>query len=160
MGVRVTGMRDVQEMLYRLDSNGKRRVVATLYRAAQDMVKLARAMAPRDLSNLEKAIKMRPEQLGVVRDAYGRFTRTEIEVYIDGDMAADGRKAGTTVGDYAYEIHEHLEPYGLMQLGEASRAKQRGSSVKVGGGFMERAAQEIEAGIDRRLIEVLDELGF
>lgn len=161
MGLTATGVRNVSEMLINLDSKGRRRVVSALYKAAQDTLRLARAMAPVDEANLEKAIKLRPEG-GVqrMRDEYGRFARTEIEVYIDMDMPALERP-GKTVGDYAYEIHEHLTPYGFMQLGEKSQRKQsRNNGIEVGGGFLDRAAAEIEKGLDQRLLVVLDELGF
>lgn len=160
MGLQVTGIRSVEEMLINLDSKGKRRVVSALYKAAQDTLKLARAMAPVDKGNLEKAIKMRPERLVPLRDEYGRFARTEIEVYIDMDYPIEDRP-GETVGKYAYEIHEHLTPYGFMQLGPKSEAKQRrNNGIQVGGGFFDRAAAEIEKGLDERLRNVLDELGF
>jgi hypothetical protein len=164
MGITVTGVMEVEEMLINLDTDGRKRVVSALYKAALDTRKLARAMAPRDLANLEKAIKVRPEiNSGRLRDEFGRFQRTEVEVYIDMDMPVDDphRKRPATVGDYAWEIHEHLTPYGAKQLGEKSLDKQRrNSGIVVGGGFLERAATEIEQGLDERLRAVLDEIGF
>ena len=159
MGLEVTGVRSVEEMLISLDSKGKKRVVSALYKAAQDTMRLARAMAPVDEGNLEKAIKISPTELGRIRDEYGRFARTEIEVYIDMNMPIPERP-GKTVGDYAYEIHEQLTPYGFMQLGPKSQSKQARSGIEVGGGFLDRAAAEIEKGLDQRLRNVLDELGL
>lgn len=161
MGLNVTGVRNVSEMLINLDTNGKKRVVSALYKAGKDTQRLARAMAPVDEGNLEQAIKLRPEGgTAQLRDEYGRFAKTEIEVYIDVNMPVPGRP-GKTVGDYAYEIHEHLTPYGFMQLGPKSQRKQaRNGGIEVGGGFLDRAAAEIEQGLDARLLAVLDEMDF
>jgi hypothetical protein len=51
-------------------------------------------------------------------------------------------------------MHENLTPYGPLNLGKNSRAKQAGQSEMVGGRFLERAADQISDGIMNRLIEV------
>lgn len=156
MGVRVEGLFDVQEMLLVLDSSTKKRVVKTLVKEGKKLKALAIRMAPVDEGNLEKAIKMRPDEDGRERDGAGRFVRTEVEVFIDMDMSVPDRP-GRTVGDYAYEIHEHLTPMGPMNLGDKSNIKQLGSAdVEVGGGFLVRAADKIEEGLDQALQEGLD----
>lgn len=158
MGIRVEGVVSTQRMLARLDSTAKKRVVAELYKLARETMMLARQMAPLDKGFLEKAIKMHPEKMGRQRDGLGRFTRTEVEVYIDLSMAIPGRP-GKTIGDYAYEIHEHLSPYGSWKPGKGTQAKQAANSgVVVGGGFLERAAEEIDRVVEVRLRRLLDEL--
>ena len=157
MGVRINGTLGVKNMLLRLDTTAKRRVLRELYAQAYRTRDLARKYAPRDVGNLEEAIKVRPEQQGTLRDVGGRFARQEIEVYIDMDMPVPERQ-GKTIGDYAYEIHEHLAPYGLWQLGDNSMAKQQGQSEQVGGGFLERAALQIEGQLDKVLLDILRDL--
>jgi hypothetical protein len=157
MGVRVNGTIGVSNMLLRLDTTAKRRVLRELYAQAYRTRDLARKFAPRDVDNLEEAIKVRPEQQGPMRDEAGRFARQEIEVYIDMEMPVPERQ-GKTIGDYAYEIHEHLFPYGPWQLGENSVAKQQGQSEQVGGGFLERAAEQIERQLDKVLLDILRDL--
>jgi len=153
----VNGVLSVQEMLLNLDHEGARRVVRELYKQALKTRDLARKFAPVDEGNLEEAIKVHPDELGVKRDAFGRFARTEVEVYIDMDMPIDGRD-GKTVGDYAYIQHEWLTPYGPWKLGEKSVRKQNGQSEQVGGGFLERAAQAIEDEIEDALLDILNDL--
>jgi hypothetical protein len=155
MGLRITGADSTESMLRRLDSTGRRRVVRELWIQGKRLQNLAIRMAPRDEGNLENAIKISPESPERVRDAGGRFVRTEIEVYID-FMADAG--AGHTVGEYAYEVHEHMFPMGYKQRGPGSLAKQAGQRETVGGGFMDRAAEEIEKGLDKALRDVLDGL--
>jgi len=101
------------------------------------MAALASKFAPKDDGELENAIKVRDGD--GQRGADGRFQRKTVEVYVDVNMpTADGR----TVGDYAYEMHEHLTPFGPLQLGPESVSKQASQSEMVGGKFLERAVEE------------------
>lgn len=164
MGVTVTGALDTSEMFMRLDTTAKERVVRALIKKAGELRRLAIKMAPVDHGNLEAAIKMSPEEYGGrERDGLGRYTRTEIKVYIDMNMAVPDRAGwggskNKKVGDYAYEIHEHLTPNGPDQLGPRSKQKDGTDGVRVGGGFMTRAAEQIESGIDAELTKVLAEI--
>jgi hypothetical protein len=108
----------------------------------------ARSYAPIDHGNLEDAIKM--EVLGGGRDARGRFVRKAVSVFID--MEAEGHN-GELISQYAYIMHEHLTPYGPLNLGKKSRAKDGGTGM-VGGRFMERAADDVSAQMMNRLINV------
>jgi hypothetical protein len=158
MGAKVSGIINTEEMLLRLDSTAKRRVVKVLVKRAEQIRDLARKMAPVDEGNLEEAIKLRGDAVGRTRDEFGRFQRTEVDVYIDMDAPVPERP-GHTVGDYAYEMHEHLTPMGPMQLGPASVAKQEGQQEQVGGGFLERAAEEVvAAGMEEELMDILRDI--
>lgn len=140
MGLTVQGLIDVDVMLARVDMNTKKRVTEKMFLKAKAIQHMAIRMAPIDEANLEKAIKVRPETPGRVRNESGRFARQEIEVYIDMAMPIPGRP-GKTVGDYAYEMHEHLTPAGPLKLGKLSAQKQSG--VQVGGAFLTRAMEEV-----------------
>lgn len=161
MGVTVQGLIDTEEMLLLLDTTAPKRVVKALVKAGKDLQKLAIKMAPVDEGDLEKAIMLRGDTAGRERNAAGQFTRTEVEVYIDMDkpltpVANRPSRDGKTVGDYAYEIHEHLSPVGSWNLGPLSNQKQMSSpDVVVGGGFMTRAADQIETGLDGYMLEAL-----
>lgn len=155
MGMKVTGADSTEGMLRRLDSTGRRRVVRELWIQGKRLQKLAIRMAPRDEGNLENAIRMEPDSPERVRDAGGRFVRTEIEVYID--FTADAGN-GHQVGEYAWEIHEHMFPMGHITRGPGTLAKQAGQEETVGGGFMDRAAEQIEQGLDKALRNALDGL--
>lgn len=156
MGVKVEGIGDVSNMIMRLHSTARRRAVKKLHEKGIEMRDLARKMAPVDEGNLENSIKVRPESVDSrARDERGRFTKTEIEVYVDVDAPVPNRP-GKTVGDYAFEIHEHLTPAGPMQLGPLSEAKnQANGGVVVGGGYLDRAADQIEGTLDAAFEEVL-----
>lgn len=145
MPITVSGLVEAEALVARVDTTARKRVTSKLYKKAQDIQTLAIKMAPVDVGNLEQSIKIRPENPGRMRDEEtGRFTRQEIEVYIDMDMPVPERP-GKTIGDYAYEIHEHLEPSGPKQLGEKSREKSSGAEV--GGGFLTRAMEELAEGL-------------
>lgn len=157
MPLKVTGIIDTQTMLLNVDTTAKKRVRAMLIRRAYNIRDMARKMAPVDTEGLEKGIKIAGDTSGA-RDALGRFARIEVEVYIDMDAPVADRP-GKKLGDYAYEMHEHLTPYGRLQLGEKSRAKQSSSSgVMVGGGFLERAAEMFEKAIDEELLDIVRDL--
>lgn len=156
MSLKVDGILGVEEMLMVMETTTRKRSVKGLIKAGKRLQKLAIKMAPVDEGNLEKAIKMIPEGEGRERDDLGRFVRTEVEVYVDMDMPVPQRP-GKTVGDYAYEIHEHLTPMGQKNLGPKSNMKQMGSNVIVGGGFMTRAADVIEQGLEADIVEALSE---
>lgn len=159
MGVTTIGVIDTQEMLIQLDVTTKRRVARKLIEQGANLMKLAKAMAPRDHANLEEAIHMRPDPGSArARDEAGRFVRTEVEVYIDMSAPVPHRP-GKTVGDYAYEIHEHQTPMGSIRLGDKSAQKQAmHPEVVVGGGFMVRAAEQVEAGLEAALLAALNEI--
>lgn len=144
MPITVAGLIDTEAMLARIDMDTKKRVTSKMYAKAVAIQHLAIKMAPIDRGNLEKAIKVRPETPGRARDeATGQFVRQEIEVYIDMDMAIPERP-GKTIGDYAYEMHEHLTPAGPLKLGPLSAEKQSGAQV--GGAFLTRAMDELANG--------------
>lgn len=143
MGVKVTGMIETELMLAEVGTTAKRRVTSKLYDKALEIAELAKKMAPLDDANLEKAIKVFPEQKpGRTRNALGQFVRTEIFVYVDTSMPVPGR-AGKTVGDYAYTMHEHLTPFGPYKLGPLSQEKQSGQRELVGGKYLERAMNQL-----------------
>lgn len=157
MGVEVVGMLAADEMVATLDVTTKKRIVKKLIVAGHQLMLLARKMAPRDEGNLEEAIQMNPDpdKPGRERDDLGRFARTEVEVYVDMEAPVPERP-GKVVGDYAYEVHEHVTPMGEKNLGEKSIEKQLVTpEVEVGGGYMTRAADMVEAGLDALLIEAL-----
>ena len=81
--------------------------------------------------------------------------KKQVEVYIDTDREVEDRP-GKTIGDYAYTIHEHLTPAGLMQLGPKSALKQAGQREVVGGAFLDRAVEAVIGnGSDEELMDIL-----
>ncbi len=153
MPVRVTGIMETEIMLAHVAENTKRRAVRKLHEKAKEIAALARKYAPIDEGNLEKAIKVFPETIGErARNEAGQFVRQEVFVYVDMDMPVPERP-GETVGKYAYRMHEHLTPFGPLNLGELSAAKQSGQREMVGGKYLERAMNEIGE-------SVVGEVGF
>lgn len=148
MPVTSTGFIETEAMLVEMDTTVKRRCVASLHRKAVEIAALARKYAPLDEANLEKAIKVFPETLPTsrLRNERGQFIRQDVFVYVDGEMAVPGRP-GKKVGDYAYRMHEHLAPFGPLNLGEKSQEKQARQPEMVGGKYLERAAVELTQSI-------------
>lgn len=143
MPVRVAGIMETEIMLAQVSETTKRRAVKKLHEKAVEIANLARKYAPIDEGNLEKAIKVFPETIGErVRNEAGQFVRQEVFVYVDLDMPVPERP-GETVGKYAYTMHEHLTPFGPLNLGERSAEKQSGQREMVGGKYLERAMNEI-----------------
>lgn len=140
MGIRVEGLDDIQNLYLQIESEGSRRVVKEMIAGGNLIADVAREMAPVDYGNLEQAIKV---AVSPVRDARGRFATREVSVYIDMDMRVPQFK-NKRVGDYAYEVHEHVTPYGPKQLGERSLLKQGTTNEIVGGGFLERAVEKVQ----------------
>lgn len=164
MSVRVTGLIETQIMLAELSPATKRRAVGKLHEKALEIAKLARKMAPVDKANLEKAIKVFPEILPLSRERndQGQFVRQDIFVYVDTTMPAPASgHQGKTVGDYAYIMHEHLTPFGPLNLGELSAAKQAGQGEVVGGKYLERAMNEVgDSVLGAVSISVIEHLGY
>lgn len=157
MGIEVQG---VEKLLILLKQGGEKAVRGAskqMEREADDIRDLARQMAPIDEGDLENAIVV--TDAGGGRDEYtGRFVRKHFSIGIDENATATDRNGNTvTVASYAYLMHEYLAPYGsVYQLGSKSRAKQAGSSVIVGGKYLERAAARIEKGLINRIVERVD----
>jgi hypothetical protein len=148
MGMQLEGADELMVMLRQLGPKATDGIFEQMKVEAQSIRDLARTYAPIDHGNLEDAIKM--EVLGGGRDARGRFVRKALSVFID--MDAEGYN-GEPMSQYAYIMHEHLTPYGPLNLGKRSAAKDGGSG-RVGGRFLERAADEVSARIMSRLIDV------
>jgi hypothetical protein len=149
MGIEITG---IDDLLVKLDQTGDRTqkgVAAQMKKEAEAVRDLARKFAPVDEGYLEDAIEV--EQVGGGRDSLGRFTRNSYAVFVDLTKMADD---GKLVGEYAYLMHEHLTPYGPLNLGPRSRAKQQGQSEIVGGMYLARAIDQVSQDMMRRLVDV------
>lgn len=158
MGVEVEGTEQLIFLLKQGGAKAMKGAIEQMRKEGAEMRDLAREMAPVDEGDLEKAIKMR--ETGGGRTGTGQFRRKEIVIEVDGDMPAGTNKEGktVTVGDYAYEIHEHMTPAGTrFRLGPKSRAKQDGQSTIVGGKYLERAVVEKEKGLVNRVVEAVSE---
>lgn len=98
---------------------------------------LARANAPVDEGDLERAIKMEAERTGI-------NGRTQVYVYVDESVTGED---GKEVGEYAKLMHEGLAPYGTGLAGDVNNPDYPGSKSKlkaamgydVGGKFLTRA---------------------
>jgi hypothetical protein len=154
MPVKVLGLVGAETMLLNVDTTAKKRVRRSLVTHAHKIRDLAADMAPRDEGALEKSIKVQGDTLERTRDDLGRFTHTEVEVYIDFDMPHPER-SGKTVGDYAYYIHEGLQPRGSWEPGDESKKKEKQVGVQVGGGFLDRAAIALDKSLDAELVEIV-----
>lgn len=148
MPVTVSGMIEAEVMIGQMDMTTKKRVSKVLWAKAVEIQLLAQKMAPRDKGFLEESIKVFPERPDgpAPRNDAGQFIRKEFYVYVDMEMDIPDRP-GKKIGDYAYIMHEHLEPIGPMRLGPESRDKQSGQSEQVGGAFLTRAMEEVTGGL-------------
>jgi hypothetical protein len=156
MGVKVEGAEQLMFLLKQGGSKAMKGALDQMRVEAKEMAELAREMAPVDEGDLEKAIKVR--ETGGGRGSSGQFRRKELVIEVDGDMPAGTNKEGqtVTVGDYAYEIHEHMAPAGTRyNLGPKSRAKQASQRTVVGGKYLERALVEKEKGLVNRVVEAV-----
>lgn len=126
------------------------RAATRLKKAAIEIRDIARRMAPRDMGNLEDAIKV--DQLdgtGERSEETGKFQRKEFVVFVDESHPAEGRKAGTLVGQYAVFMHE-----GDYRLGLESLQKQMADGeFEVGPKFLERAVEHVEKDLMKEMIE-------
>ena len=149
---------DAESLILRFDTTTKKRVTQKLAEKTKEVRDLARRMAPLDRGNLEEAIKMRPDEgdnASQIRNVLGQFVKREYDVYVDMDMPIEERP-GKTIGDYAYEMHEHLTPVGPKNLGLKSEEKQEENpDIIVGGGYLTRALDEIGKDLIREIGEIV-----
>lgn len=148
MSIEVFGLDALETMIRQGGARAQHGVVDQMRKEAENMRDLAKKFAPIDEGNLEDAIEM--EERGGGRDDMGRFARKSFVVKVNLRHAAPH---GKTVGDYAYLMHEHLTPYGPLNLGPLSQAKQEGQSEMVGGMYMERAVDQVTLNMMKRLID-------
>ena len=149
MSIEVTGIDTLEYLIQQAGARAQTGVAAQMKKEAEKIRDLARKFAPLDEGNLEDAIEMSENSGG--RNQYGQFMRKSYSVFVNMNHPAP---RGKTVGDYAYIMHEHLAPYGPLNLGEKSRAKQSGQSEMVGGLYMDRAIDQVMKGMMGRLSEV------
>lgn len=141
MPVEIIGLENLTVALEQVGLKAVTGALAAMRKEAETVAEYAREYAPVDEGNLEKAIKVR--ETGGGRNELGQFARKSVEVYVDQSMPVPQRP-DKTVGDYAYEVHEHMEPAGgTMKRGPLSEQKDGGRNV-VGGGYMTRASQDAE----------------
>lgn len=116
-------------MLDELTEGLPRVAVLAMLDGAESIQERAVKQAPVDMGNLEEAI-----EIDTVKIAEGH-----IEVFINDDMEAAGRPAGTKVGQYSDQMHE-----GVYKLGPKSRAKEAtNGGFVVGRKFLERAVTDL-----------------
>lgn len=151
MSIKVYGIETLMASIEQGGARAANGVIDEMRKIGLEIRDKARENAPVDKGDLEKAIKMR-DAGGGRSGSSGRFLRKSIEIYIDQEMSSsDG--SGKTVGDYAYEMHEYLTPYGSLNLGPKSVSKQAFTGGLVGGGFLERAIDEISETLMERLVK-------
>tara|TARA_R110000851_G_C13102760_1_gene569251 strand:- start:33545 stop:34072 length:528 start_codon:yes stop_codon:yes gene_type:complete len=102
--------------------------IMAMFEGSKKIQERAAQQAPVDLGNLERAIKIDTKTAN----------QGHIEVYIDDDTHAAGRKGFVTVGKYAERMHE-----AVYDLGPDSKAKQSGNGLVVGRKFLERAVADL-----------------
>jgi len=151
MAITVEGIDELKYLLQQSGDKAVRGVLNQMRQEAKDIQELAIKMAPLDHGNLEEAIKVRDNAGG--RTSLGQFARKTVEVYVDTEMEIPERP-GKFISDYAWEMHQHLTPYGFLRLGKKSQAKQHGQEEIVGGGFLERAVDKVSDRMMDRLIAV------
>lgn len=135
MGISVKFNRaELSASMERAKGTVMRGAIKGLQIAGETIAETASAMAPRDTGALERSFRVEEAQQG--RDAFGRFGKAGVTVYVD--PLAENPDTGELVTDYAGIMHEELTPYGELQLGPKSREK----GGEVGGGFLERALEE------------------
>jgi hypothetical protein len=141
MPVEVIGLENLSLLIEQVGERAVKGAIVAMRAEAEKVAEKAREYAPLDHGNLEKAIKVR--DTGGGRTAGGQFARKSVEIYVDGEMPVPERP-GKTVADYAYEVHEHMEPAGgPMKRGPLSEQKDGGRNV-VGGGYLTRASNDTE----------------
>ena len=116
----------------------------SLRRGAKDILEVSKSQAPIDDGQLEKA-----HELSIVR-----LNKDEMGV----EITVGGTVDGVDVDFYAAEVHERMAPYGDINLGPRSRAKDDAKTVAhrfVGGKFLERAADELQEGIIQSVANTL-----
>lgn len=134
----------VEETITRLTRVHKRTSEAQreeLFKAGEDVAKLASDNAPRDTGALENSIRSVP----VRDDVRGRYS-----VYIGVDEKKLGE--GYTKYGFRYDEHLHKKPF---NLGPLSQLKQE-SGKNVGFEFLTRALRELEDGIKKKMEELAE----
>jgi hypothetical protein len=133
----------VNSIIIKLTQRGERAVkgVSDVMQSNGDAIRdLARAYAPVDEGNLEKAIVKNTTYTGVNR-------RSEIEIGVDTSRAGSGGSGSWDLATYANAMHEQqaigstVDLRYHFQLGEKSKEKDGGRGV-VGGKYLFRAYLE------------------
>lgn len=140
MGFKTTGIDQMKIQLSRI-SHVKMIANEELRRCAEEVAETARLMAPIDYGDLRSAIQV--GRRGVQGDG-GRFIAglSQYEVFINNNTPVeDFGKKESTVGEYAWKVHEHMG-YGSRVTDYMPSAKSvaAGGGFEVGGKFLERAA--------------------
>jgi hypothetical protein len=134
-------------------------VQQTLRKGAEAVLQTARDMAPIEYGDLKDAIRMR--RGGDARDAGGRYIRgggSTWTVYIDEKHAVNPAKYVTSVGQYAWIVHEHMGWEGFeteLMPSALSIATAAMAGEVAGGRFLHRAAEKHAAQVTQHVMSVI-----
>lgn len=95
------------------------------------------ARCPVDTSDLEKCHDWKVK-------TFKNLGKTVGYVYINDDLMDHSSEHDVPTSQYGFYVHEAMEPFGHIQRGPATIAKDGSSQYLVGGKFMERATLENE----------------
>lgn len=138
MGMRIVGLRETQVSIRQTGERAKSHVLRQMRKEAQEIKKISQEQAPRDEGNLEEAHHVTEVKKG--------RERTVIEIEVGGVVN------GVNVDQYALEMHESV-----YNLGPESLKKQAGQQRIVGRKYLERAVEERDREMQRRLQEAAEE---
>lgn len=134
MGLRWRGLTPDQlaEQFRQSISRTRRESKKIMREVANDILLASQQMAPLDDGELEQA-----HDISIVR-----LNRDDMLL----EIGVGGWVGGVNVDEYAWIMHERLSPYGDLNLGPRSILKNalNPANRKVGGKFLERAADEYE----------------
>lgn len=124
-----------------------------MHRSADEIVRVAQIQAPRDLGNLEKAIR--------VLKSYGVRGRLQIDIGVlptGNEVNINGKPIN--LNDYAAIIHENYESV-FAKNGPGKRTLEKMAqypSYRIGSGFLSRAADAEEKKLEPKMIAVVDHI--
>lgn len=144
MGLRISGLSTVLANMRRIESKVSSESLQALRSGADLLVRMARRNAPIDEGDLEAAIVSREVRN---RTALGQFGATNIQVGVDPSLLDLESRKGF---DYSIPMHEST-----YNLGPLSEAKQAGQQEIVGSKYLERAMNDLQETIQRKVEEAI-----
>jgi hypothetical protein len=135
------------------------RVQQAMRKGADAVLQSARDMAPIEYGDLKSAVRLR--RGGDGRDALGRYIKdggSTYTIYIDEGHAVNPAKYVTSVGKYAWIVHEHMGWEGFeteLMPSALSIATAAAAGEVAGGRFLYRAAEKHAMSVKQRVMAVV-----
>lgn len=150
--MKVVGYGGVMNMLRNIADRVPETARGQMKRASERVVELAKLQAPEDEDNLVDSIR--------IEKSYGTRGRLQIDIVAGNQTVVNDFGRTIDLNTYALMVHEAYETQvATNRPGENTRRKMTANpDIKIGSGFLRRALEKEQKGLERVMIRAIEKV--